>query len=106
MPDPNPYRALPATETLRRHPELAAWAEELGPDLVLRWIRETLEAARAAIARGQPAPSEAELVARVRQAIESHWLLRLRGVINATGVVVHTNLGRAPLSRAARQALT
>ncbi len=101
----NPYRALPATEALRQHPDLAPWVDELGAPLVLGWIRQALAEAREAIAQGQPPPTEAALVARVRQAIESHWLMRLRQVVNATGVVIHTNLGRAPLSRAARQAV-
>ncbi len=104
-PPVNPYRALPATEALRRHPDLAPWVAELGPDLVLSWIRQALDAARAAIAQGHPSPTLEDLIAQVRQAIESHLLLRLREVINATGVVLHTNLGRAPLSRAARAAL-
>ncbi len=106
MTDPvNPYRALPATEALRQHPDLAPWAAEVGPALLTDWIRAVLAEARQAIAAGAAPPTPAELRAAVQQRIQAHLLLRLRRVINATGVVIHTNLGRAPLSAAARAAL-
>jgi L-seryl-tRNA(Ser) seleniumtransferase len=60
-------------------------------------IRRTLEEARATIRAGAEAPSDVE--ARVRRALERLEAPSLRRVINATGVVLHTNLGRAPLAR-------
>ena len=101
----NPYRLLPSTDGLLHHPEVAPWIQDIGPALLTAWVREVLAHARVTIAQGQSSPSMEALVAQVRSRIETHLLLRLRQVINATGVVVHTNLGRAPLSRAARQAL-
>ena len=67
-------------------------------------MRETLDNARTAALNGSSVPSPdaiaGEVVARARNAW-SNWPVRL---INATGVVIHTNLGRAPLSRAALNA--
>jgi L-seryl-tRNA(Ser) seleniumtransferase len=62
-------------------------------------VRQVLEAGRSAIAGGQPAPSPDQLVDSVLAEVESLTQISLRPVINATGVVLHTNLGRAPLSQ-------
>ena len=83
----------------------AALLEEdaaLDPLLVTELARETLADARAAIARGEPAPSPLESL-RCRLAALARPTLR--AVINATGVILHTNLGRAPLSNDARAAI-
>jgi len=59
-------------------------------------IRRALDEARASIRSGGPAPSDIE--ARVLRALEDLETPSLRRVINATGVILHTNLGRAPLA--------
>jgi L-seryl-tRNA(Ser) seleniumtransferase len=63
--------------------------------------RAELAARREAIRAGGPAPGEDELVAGAQERLRPS----LRRVLNATGVVVHTNLGRAPLSQSARAAV-
>jgi L-seryl-tRNA(Ser) seleniumtransferase len=63
-----------------------------------RIAREALEGARMAIRRGEPSPSREELATVVRERFVEAQAPYLREVINATGVIVHTNLGRAPLS--------
>ncbi|HEU4758707.1 MAG TPA: L-seryl-tRNA(Sec) selenium transferase, partial [Dehalococcoidia bacterium] len=60
--------------------------------------RQTLEAARADIAGGASPPTEDQLVENVLGLAETVLRPSLRPVINATGVIIHTNLGRAPLS--------
>ena len=68
-------------------------------------IRRTLDRARQRIAAGEPAPTpEALSLAIVREA-QALWQPTLRPVINASGVIIHTNLGRAPLSGAAIAAM-
>jgi L-seryl-tRNA(Ser) seleniumtransferase len=65
--------------------------------------RAVLAARRAELLAG--AEDEADLAARAQDWIDDAERPRLRRVINATGVILHTNLGRAPLARAAREAV-
>lgn len=99
------FRALPAVDELARHPLLRAYENNVGRALVLDAIRAQLDAARAAIRAGQPAPTSAQLVDALIERIERALRPTLTRVVNATGVILHTNLGRAPLSADALQAL-
>ncbi len=87
------YRNLPSVDKLLALPELK--------DLV----RHQLDSARAAIKGGAEAPAEEALVAAVVEHANDLWHPRPQPVINATGVVIHTNLGRAPLSGDALNAI-
>ena len=92
-------RLVPRTDVVLADPRLAAARERLGRELVLVAVRQAQEQARA----GSIAPSE---VAEVAVAALPVRAATLTPVINATGVLLHTNLGRAPLSAAAREAVT
>ncbi|MCP2623292.1 L-seryl-tRNA(Sec) selenium transferase [Mycolicibacterium smegmatis] len=94
----DPRRRVPRTDTLLADPRLAAAEQMLGRALVKSVIAEAQQKARA----GEISP---EQVADVAAAALPTGATSLRPVINATGVVVHTNLGRAPLSRAAIDAV-
>ena len=85
-------RALPSVE------ELAAplRADGASAGLAVRAARAAIEARREAIAAGR-ADDAVGLEDEARAAIAAASRLRLRPVLNATGVIVHTNLGRAPL---------
>jgi L-seryl-tRNA(Ser) seleniumtransferase len=69
--------------------------------VLVRWVRRELGAMRAA----GDVPSQEAAIAQVCAAAEKLSRGRLRPVINATGVIVHTNLGRAPLGREAAEAV-
>ena len=101
----DPRRGLPKMDVLLGRPELAERVAVFGRGPVVGAAREALEASRRAVAGGAPVPGVEELVARVAGALDGAWARRTRGVVNATGVVLHTNLGRAPLSAAARAAV-
>jgi L-seryl-tRNA(Ser) seleniumtransferase len=101
----DPRRGLPKMDVLLGRPELVERVARLGRGPVVGAARETLEASRRAVAEGGPVPGVEELVARVAGALDGVLARRTRGVVNATGVVLHTNLGRAPLSAAARAAV-
>jgi L-seryl-tRNA(Ser) seleniumtransferase len=101
----DPRRGLPKMDVLLGRPELAERVAVFGHGPVVGAAREALEASRRAVAGGGPVPGVEELVARVARALDGAWARRTRGVVNATGVVLHTNLGRAPLSAAARAAV-
>lgn len=94
----DPRRRVPGTDTLLADPRLAAAQRVLGRALVKSVITAAQRRARA----GEISP---EQVAEHAIAALPATASSLRPVINATGVVVHTNLGRAPLSRAALDAV-
>jgi L-seryl-tRNA(Ser) seleniumtransferase len=101
----DPRRLLPNMDVLLGHPELVERAAMFGRSSVLGAARRALEASRGAVAGGGAVPGVDELAARVAGELDGRWAARTRAVVNATGVVLHTNLGRAPLSAAARAAV-
>ena len=96
----SPYRTLPGVDALLSDPRIVPLVEQRSRRLILDFIRSALSDARRAIAAGAPAPSADDIIAAV--AAQAHAYARPwpRRLINATGVVLHTNLGRAPLSHA------
>jgi L-seryl-tRNA(Ser) seleniumtransferase len=92
---------------LRRLPAVERLAGRLAVphDLAVAAARAEIERARAAVVAGRPAPEEEELEAAARARARELARPSLRPVINATGVVLHTNLGRAPLPPAALEQL-
>jgi len=104
MTTENPYRALPSVDRLLADERLRPLGEGERP-VVTELARQALEAARNAVAGGRPAPTEDQLVESVLGLAEAVFRPSLRHVINATGVIIHTNLGRAPLSDGAIAAM-
>ena len=99
------FRKLPAVDKLLSVPEITALVAEYGSGPVTEAARSELNAARTAIHSGQPAPSAGEWKERITDSVLAGSVSSLRPVINATGVVIHTNLGRTPLSDAAQEAV-
>ncbi len=97
------YRGLPAVDALLRDPAVASLGATYGNAALLDAARNVLAEARSAIAAGLPSPDN--LPARVAAYLEAHARPSLQPVINATGVIIHTNLGRAPLSAEALEAI-
>jgi L-seryl-tRNA(Ser) seleniumtransferase len=99
------YRKLPAVDALLHLPEVLLLAGEYGESQITAAVRDVLAAARRAVAGGEPAPAPGAWPALIQAQLAAADLPSLRPVINATGVIVHTNLGRAPLSAAALAAV-
>ena len=95
----DPRRTIPSTDRLLALDQVAAASKRLAPQMIRRIIATVQESARA----GDIAPTE--VTEQVIAAVEHAQPTRLSSVLNATGVIIHTNLGRAPLSDAARDAL-
>jgi L-seryl-tRNA(Ser) seleniumtransferase len=102
--DMQTLRDLPSVEQVLQSPALVALAESYGRPLVLEAVRRTLETARREYPESGNLPDSPEIYRRVQVRIEELVAPTLQPVINATGVILQTNLGRAPLSPAAVQA--
>jgi L-seryl-tRNA(Ser) seleniumtransferase len=97
------YSSLPSLNDLLLDPRFSAVVQVESRDSVVRSMRAVLLRIREEIAEGQHDPATlnerlAELHLTVAGEIEQNKRYSLRRVINATGVILHTNLGRAPLS--------
>lgn len=107
-PEPDaPIRRLPAVHAVLADPLLRDWEQRRGRDAVRTAVRQALDAARQALRAGSPdqvapdAPSLARNAADRLAAGRPH----LRPVLNATGILLHTGLGRAPLAAEAAEAV-
>ncbi|MFQ5885870.1 MAG: L-seryl-tRNA(Sec) selenium transferase [Anaerolineae bacterium] len=98
-------RKLPSVDILLQGRAIKRLLAQSGREVVVASIRAVLEEARSAIGAGQPCPDTSTLLERVVASVSLALRPTLRPVINATGVILHTNLGRAPLSVEARLAM-
>jgi L-seryl-tRNA(Ser) seleniumtransferase len=104
-------RTIPSVDELLGRPRLVSLAESAGRALVTQTARTVLADFRARLIKGsQNSPAASALSidtieAQVASTVETLLAPSLRRVINASGVVLHTNLGRAPLARAASEAI-
>ncbi len=107
----NDLRMLPSIDKLLRTEAASELREQVGREPLSRLARGVLDELRLELGANtsQEEMTRARLLdeaaRRLRRSVEDERNLRLRRVINATGVVLHTNLGRAPLSPAARRAV-
>ncbi len=105
-PAASPLRRLPSVEALLQHPGAAALSERYGRPALTGALRAELAEARDRIRGGDPPPDDpAALLDGAAARLSAAFTPSLRPVINATGVILHTNLGRAPLSDAALAAV-
>jgi len=101
-------RALPSVDAVLRHPDVAGLSGTLDRAALAELVRTEVSRVRRAVARDQVDAESNFLGVVVGGVLRAAGELRrpsLRRVINATGVVLHTNLGRAPLSGAAVEAV-
>ncbi|MEE2927183.1 MAG: L-seryl-tRNA(Sec) selenium transferase [Chloroflexota bacterium] len=100
------FRDLPSVDRVMASDGMAALTEAYPRDWVVDLVRRELDRARQKIRDGGKAPSAGDVVDGVGGELRSINEVAPRQVINATGVIVHTNLGRAPLSQSAIDAMT
>ncbi|HET7629170.1 MAG TPA: L-seryl-tRNA(Sec) selenium transferase [Bacillales bacterium] len=107
-------RMLPAVHVLQEHPKFNEWAQrfEISETFLTEELRAELQQLREALLagtwKGEPTAEAltAHLFEKLAERLESYRANKLTPVINGTGVVLHTNLGRARLSDEAVQAVT
>ncbi len=108
MPD---FRVIPGVEALRQRPAIRDAEGRYGASATVDALRAAASAVREAIAAGDPAvATESAAAARIEalalDGLGEAFRPSLAPVVNATGVVVHTNLGRAPLAAGALERVT
>ncbi len=91
-------RKIPKADLLLGAAERAGLVARLGHAPVMEAVRAVLDEIRARVLAGEPCPEPGALEAEVLGRLAAGARGSLRRVVNATGVVIHTNLGRAPLS--------
>jgi L-seryl-tRNA(Ser) seleniumtransferase len=103
---PPAMRDLPSVDYLLRHPAVAPLSDEFSRDELALCIRSVLDQRRDCIRTGHAQAVDATTLALdIRRALYERTRPRLRKVINATGIVLHTGLGRAPLADEAIEAI-
>ena len=92
-------RTLPQVEEVLRHPHLASLEAALPHSVAVDAVRGVIDEARLQILEtGTPSPSVEKIAYAAAVRAVSLCRPSLRRVVNATGVVIHTNLGRSPLA--------
>ncbi|MFH1662671.1 MAG: L-seryl-tRNA(Sec) selenium transferase [Chloroflexota bacterium] len=99
-------RKLPSVEKILEAAEIKPEVDRYSRVLVTRAAQTVLDEARQQIGNGATCPAEAELFRRIRRFLIREWPGFLSPVINATGVIIHTNLGRSPLSQPVLESLS
>ena len=104
MPNvPNPFRHLPSVSQLMDSPPLKSLVESASHNVVVDGVRSFLDKMREQVSQASAAanisiPTAAELAAKIADWIRTDDAPKLRPVINGTGILLHTGLGRAPLA--------
>jgi len=101
----NPRRALPSVDRVLREPAAALLAARAGRAVAVAAVRRELAEQREALLHGADATDGDGIARTVAERVAARETPHLRPVLNATGVIVHTNLGRAPLPAAAIAAI-
>jgi L-seryl-tRNA(Ser) seleniumtransferase len=99
------FRNLPSVDKILADEKVSRRTAEYPHDLVVEVIRQRLEKERKGISMGKACAALDEIVDSILDSLESLFKSSLRRVINASGVILHTNLGRAPLSVETLQAM-
>jgi L-seryl-tRNA(Ser) seleniumtransferase len=99
------FRNLPGVDKVLSDERLRRLGESYPHDLLVSVIRKQLELERLSITVGKPCASLDEIVAAISVQLEALAKPSLRRLVNASGVILHTNLGRAPISREALDAM-
>lgn len=103
-------RLIPGVDQLLERPAIAFWVQRVSREFVVSEIQAHLKKLRESILSGaeccdadlQPDTLESSIISNIRDRLRP----KLRTVVNATGVILHTNLGRAPLSKQAQDNLS
>ena len=98
------YRNLPNVNSILENDAVQEIVSLYKRDWVVELVRETIDQARETISKGHACPTLPEIISTIKDRVAFLTVQSPRRVINATGVIIHTNLGRSPLSDNAMEA--
>ena len=99
------FRRLPSVDKLLSEKRIKKLADNYPHELLVSLARQHLETERLAIAAGKSCPSIEEITDSILAQLQRLESPSMRPVVNATGVLLHTNLGRSPISQEAIAAM-
>ena len=94
-------RKLPSVEKILGSEEIQAEVDKYSRVLVTKAVQEVITTIRQQLLQSDACPSGEEITEKIKQHLAQEGLALLRPVLNGTGVILHTNFGRAPLSQEA-----
>src|ERR1019366_1358781 len=104
MNDDNPFRRLPSVNQILQVTAMIDLEQHHAHDVIVEAIRAELTEIRARLTQGESRNGDCtpeSVAVNVEHRLDREQRPRLRSVINATGIVLHTNLGRAPIAEEA-----
>ncbi len=99
------FRDLPSVDKVISDKSIQDLKDQYSHDTMVDVTRQYLDGLRLSLSQGNPCPSFADIIDAIASQVESLGTIGPRPVINATGVIIHTNLGRSPLSTDALAAM-
>ena len=106
MTSDNRLRRLPGIDKVISSPRFTSLKEQYSHETIVAAARQEIDRLRSTLKEGHDVPAFEEVVDTITERIESLGVISPRPLINATGVIIHTNLGRAPLSSDSIAAMT
>src|SRR5262245_19728816 len=99
MTKPTPLRKIPSVSEIMIHLEKETWARQYSRPRLIAAVRFEIAEIRQDLKQHKTGefPHLEQFIIRIKSRMEMNVALSLRKVINASGIIVHTNLGRAPL---------
>ncbi|MCG6553449.1 MAG: L-seryl-tRNA(Sec) selenium transferase [Candidatus Magnetominusculus sp. LBB02] len=95
-------RSIPSIDSLLKDPEVVKWLGRYPRTIVLRALRDATKTKRTEVLSGEAQTvTQSSVISAAASLLTARTQFNLRPVINATGIVIHTNLGRAPLCKSA-----
>jgi L-seryl-tRNA(Ser) seleniumtransferase len=94
----NLYASIPQVGKLLDREDVSCWFPEISRALTAEAVASVLAEARKDIAAGSAPPSEADIVGRIDSRCRKISRRRIRKMLNGTGIILHTNMGRCPLA--------
>tara|TARA_Y100000590_G_scaffold293428_2_gene330497 strand:+ start:12431 stop:13807 length:1377 start_codon:yes stop_codon:yes gene_type:complete len=101
----NDFKNIPSIDRILKEPSIKALLDLYSHDSVVKLVQRNVDNLRNEIKLGKPTVSFKQLINNIELSANENWLIQPSPVINASGVILHTNLGRSPISNESIKAI-